>query len=1509
MPHILYVGDDALLDFTHAVKANLTFSWQSSRPATEVVDFLKGLTWEYQSQGVAKTIPAVVRPNGKRVQLALPDSIDSISIQGIGLDQPVASRWLQATLAVPFPDAVVAGDLRLSQVGLSVSNADSFAPDLAFNGNAPLDFTKEFYPFGQSPAVGSTFYIASQDAFSKPDSEVTLNIGIRQADAVELIWEYWDYGSNNWMQLPQSSAQDGTNGFTKSGTISLLVPANVPPGGQTGGIASWSTVFVRARLVSGSYRGAPSIKLNLKTAGSLSVAAKTGDIVIQTDFANLVAPGQVISIGGEYTLVVNTDGQKLTVSPALAAVHPAGTAVQLNLTTPVATLAQASNAGDIQINATVSGPVNVNSVLLVDDNNGPEFLLVKSVGQAADNTGAILPGVMRITTASKLLLSHAKGTSLAAAESMQVQGLGNSEWLDLTGEIFPFGKDPGPGDLFYLYTFGGFFASVQPVATAVTTAVSTGVTTGTFSPAATGLAGTTALSTAATTPGSTAVFVLKDNRVQATLVNQTVKEGGIRIGGIGFFTNPFVFGPQLRLNIDVSVKLNLPPVVVQWEFLGAEGWQTLEPTDNTNNFLADGINTVALPLGSCVIGEVNNKKNYWLRARIVQGNYGFPVNYVAVDPSDPSKGYQVQQGTGNLHPPIVTSLTIDYTASIETPALITRNGFLFAGQDLAGASGFAPFVSVTDLQPIRYCDPEPAFYVGFDAAFPQQTAKLYFDDTPRAFSGSVRRESSVAPSLFGALPQLKWEYFNGTAWSALTVIDGTNDLTESGTLEFLTPVDMKPLARFDSNQLYWVRARSSRNDPFDTQLLSGVYLNTTLCTQQVTVAGETVGSSNGQSGQTFTLARSPVLPGQQILVREPEPPTGLEGSVLASEEGSDAIQQKFNPTTQQTETWVRWHEVANFLASDPHSRHYTMDHSSGAVGFGDGQLGLIPPIGIQNIVADYAGGGGASGNLAAGVIAQIKSSLPGVASVTNPTAADGGSDTETIAMIEERGPQVIRHRRHSVSSGDLEWLARQAAGTRVARARCLSNVNRELVFEPGWATLIIVPQSAEVKPAPGSELLRDVENYLAERAFAGLTQQTLLHLNVIGPGFIRVAVAAKVVPKNIDEAQTVKQRVLDALSTFLHPLKGGTQGTGWEFGQAVYASKVSRLIENIDGVDHLESLQLIPNLAQHRLDFSPSGAGELLTSESVLSTPDGKKSVILAEPADTSAGRALVRGFKEGDRITRVVDLRVTSVNGLELGVAELDNSAYTSDGLGMPKGSVLTTFDGSQSTRLTRGILPNHATPAIGIQTRIQVNPGDVITLFYPFPMNLVSVVAETTQLTVTSAVGATIGVVPFMTDIDLPVGTLVTTADRTQRSSLAAAIPGSAEQPSPVAQITVSDPEFAAGLGLGEAISLLLPSQIFRIEPYEPALPLEAGGVLATLDNRIRLPLLAGIAPGQAVSSIRVNDFASGDRINKPASNDPAGSPEFVVETVEPVYDVVDIDDNFLLYSGPHQVTLVED
>jgi predicted phage baseplate assembly protein len=280
-----------------------------------------------------------------------------------------------------------------------------------------------------------------------------------------------------------------------------------------------------------------------------------------------------------------------------------------------------------------------------------------------------------------------------------------------------------------------------------------------------------------------------------------------------------------------------------------------------------------------------------------------------------------------------------------------------------------------------------------------------------------------------------------------------------------------------------------------------------------------------------------------------------------------------------TEVWVRWQSRPHLFFSGPDDRHYVVERARGRVIFGNGEYGRIPPVGANNIVAArYRVGGGTAGNVPAGTITQLLGSAMIVESVTNPRSADGGAEGETIEAVKRRGPQRLHHLGCALSAADYEALAREASpGVALTRALPATAANGRPA--PGWVTVIVVPQSADLQPQPSFELRRQVHEYLRVRMPASVGASRLA---VIGPTYLPIGVSAGIVARDISQAGRVEALARDALQRFLHPLTGGPEEQGWPFGRDVFLSDVAALLEAIDGVDFVSELELL-------LDDIPQG--------------------------------------------------------------------------------------------------------------------------------------------------------------------------------------------------------------------------------------------------------------------------------------------------------------------------------
>jgi hypothetical protein len=421
-------------------------------------------------------------------------------------------------------------------------------------------------------------------------------------------------------------------------------------------------------------------------------------------------------------------------------------------------------------------------------------------------------------------------------------------------------------------------------------------------------------------------------------------------------------------------------------------------------------------------------------------------------------------------------------------------------------------------------------------------------------------------------PKLSWEYWSGSGFARVTVQDGSESLVEPGLLRFAAPADFAASSLF-GRERYWLRVTLDRGRYESSPRLRRLLLNTTPALQAPTMLDETLGSSNGDKNQRFRSTRSPMLRGQTLEVRELEVPADDERRALERDEGTEVVRRVPALGGRPEEIWVRWHEVADFYASGARDRHYVVDHLSGAIQFGDGVNGRIPPIGASNLrLARYQSGGGAAGNRDAGTVTELKTTVPYVERVTNLEPAQGGSDAETLDALYARIPRSLRHRDRAVTREDYEDLG-ELASPEVARSHCVPL--RDLAIDPlgdqprpGVTSLIIVPRSSDDRPSPTQELLERVQHHLRDRSAAGAA------VRVVGPLYVRVDVRAEVAVESLDGASSVESAVEARLREFLHPLSGGLDGSGWDFGRAPHHSDVLALIEDVSGVDHVRFLEV-----------------------------------------------------------------------------------------------------------------------------------------------------------------------------------------------------------------------------------------------------------------------------------------------------------------------------------------------
>jgi hypothetical protein len=338
------------------------------------------------------------------------------------------------------------------------------------------------------------------------------------------------------------------------------------------------------------------------------------------------------------------------------------------------------------------------------------------------------------------------------------------------------------------------------------------------------------------------------------------------------------------------------------------------------------------------------------------------------------------------------------------------------------------------------------------------------------------------------------------------------------------------------------------------------------------------------------------LPGQQISLRQPQ----IEFASLSL-------------FTLSGTAWQQWSPRDDFDSSTRTDFHFACAPDTGIIQFGSGERGQTPPANCM-ILLRYRSTFAAIGNIAPSTVNHDRSSpfnnvylksLPAATRdqlktiTTNRAAGSGGSDLETLDDALGRAVEVLHaHERlldlatasrtvtldqidgtvvrslvspwRGVNLLDLERLALSVPGTRVARAHGWASLdaNFPCLTAPGVVTLVIAPYYPVAEPVPSEGLLECVWRYLDRRRPVATT------LHITGPAYTEITATATVAIRTGAGGANVQARILSALQNFLDPLTGGPDALGWPFGRSVYRSEILRLIQDVPGVDHVDTLSM-----------------------------------------------------------------------------------------------------------------------------------------------------------------------------------------------------------------------------------------------------------------------------------------------------------------------------------------------
>jgi predicted phage baseplate assembly protein len=337
--------------------------------------------------------------------------------------------------------------------------------------------------------------------------------------------------------------------------------------------------------------------------------------------------------------------------------------------------------------------------------------------------------------------------------------------------------------------------------------------------------------------------------------------------------------------------------------------------------------------------------------------------------------------------------------------------------------------------------------------------------------------------------------------------------------------------------LFWIRCRIAGGRYEIAPVVCRSLLKTVTALQVEKVVNEDLGVGDGLPDQKKSTRKSPVFPAMQVV----EVKSGV---------GS----------------WEVWEETDDLENSGPSGRHYLFDPATGDLRFGNGLNGRIPTVSDQ-VRISYRTTLGSGGNISEGRPFMITAAGFSGISVTNPAAATGGRDVESISSAKARARRDLATRYRAITADDFEAVVRATPGLRVARAKAI--MNHHPLYPcvpnfPNWVTVVVLPvsRSSGSPPLPGEGFLDTVARHLERHRLV------TTGISVVAPTTVKISISCTVKVRKRSSAAAVATWVDEAIRRFLDPLHGGPEGKGWPFGRPVYPAEIYQLVDAVEGVDY-----------------------------------------------------------------------------------------------------------------------------------------------------------------------------------------------------------------------------------------------------------------------------------------------------------------------------------------------------
>ena len=452
-------------------------------------------------------------------------------------------------------------------------------------------------------------------------------------------------------------------------------------------------------------------------------------------------------------------------------------------------------------------------------------------------------------------------------------------------------------------------------------------------------------------------------------------------------------GTNVELELDIT-SLNNELIKthdnlhITYEYAIDDGkWKALSVVDNTQNFTESGTLVFSIPEDIAEV-VVNASEGYWVRAKVISGNYGKDENNIVDE-----KTGEIKNIPATLNAPIISSMDIKYSQK---------------RKDLDGCHSLNNYqyeqIKFDKNRPVELFkdeyDNEDALYLAFDSYLSEQVLELYFDIE----NTSTHQQNQRV---------LEWEILIDGSWHRLKIEDETDGLSVSGDVRITLP-KIEKLEHYSlymqSYERLWIKAKIKFNSLKTYPKIDDIVLNSVEVLQKQTHVDEVLGYSNGLPDMSFNLKHQNLISAPIIKVDEDE-----------------------------------YKVVDRFINCDHDDKVYKFNGITSKIEFGDGKFGKVPPLSSKIIVESYESTSGSRGNVSAGKINVLKESINYVDSVKNIYVSKGGHDGDSIEDVKRIAPNALNSMKRAVTTSDYENLTLNYS-TFIKKAKCIEKDGNVLVL-------------------------------------------------------------------------------------------------------------------------------------------------------------------------------------------------------------------------------------------------------------------------------------------------------------------------------------------------------------------------------------------------------------------------------------------------------------------------------